>query len=51
VLTGISGKSGHPVSFMRFTKYGFPIMIETIILSSIYLLIRYYPSMLGLGIR
>lgn len=48
VLTGISGKSGYPVSFMRFTKYGFPIMIETLILSSIYLLIRYYPSMLGL---
>ena len=49
VLTGISGKSGYPISFMRFTKYGFPIMIGTLIISSFYLLLRYYPSVFTHG--
>lgn len=47
VLTGISGKSGHHISFWRFSKYGFPIMILTIFISSVYLMIRYYHQYLG----
>jgi len=47
VLAGLSGKSGYSISFMRFTRYGFPIMIESLVISSIYLLLRYYPSQLG----
>lgn len=47
VLTGIAGKSGHHISFLRFTKYGFPIMILTVFISSIYLILRYYHQYLG----
>lgn len=46
VLSGISGKSGYPIHFLRFTKYGMPIMIQTLIISSIYLLLRYYMPLL-----
>lgn len=42
VISGIAGKSGYPVHFLRFTKYGLPIMILTLIISSAYLLLRYY---------
>ena len=41
VLAGISTKGGHPITFNSFFKVGFPIMILSIIVSSIYLLIRF----------
>ncbi len=46
VISGIAGKSGYPIHFLRFTKYGMPIMILTLIISSIYLLLRYYMPLL-----
>jgi Na+/H+ antiporter NhaD/arsenite permease-like protein len=46
VISGIAGKSGYPIHFLRFTKYGMPIMIQTLIISSIYLLLRYYMPLL-----
>lgn len=42
VLSGISGKHGHPISFMKFTKVGFPIMIVSAIIASAYMVIRFY---------
>lgn len=39
VLSGIAKKEGYHMSFMDFTKYGFPIMILTIVLATGYLLI------------
>jgi len=41
VLTGISSKHGYPISFNEFTKVGFPVMIMTIIIATIYMLVRY----------
>lgn len=41
VLSGISGKNGYPITFMQFLKVGFPVMILTIIITSIYLLLRF----------
>ena len=41
VLTSISGKNGHPISFMQFTKYGFPVMIMTVAVAMVYMMVRY----------
>lgn len=41
VLTGISAKNGHPISYMQFLKVGFPMMIISIILCTGYLLLKY----------
>jgi Na+/H+ antiporter NhaD/arsenite permease-like protein len=41
VLTGISAKNGHPVTYIQFLKVGFPIMILTIAISTVYMLVRY----------
>ena len=41
VLSGISEKNGYPVTYMQFLKVGFPMMIMSIVLCSIYMLIRY----------
>ena len=42
VLSGISAKHGHPITFARYTKVGFPMMIMSIVISTIYLLIRFH---------
>lgn len=39
VLSGIAKKEGYDITFMGFTKYGFPIMLVTIAISTVYLLI------------
>jgi len=41
IVAGMSGKEGHPIRFVQFLKYGFPLMILSIILSSIYIYLRY----------
>ena len=41
VLSGISAKHGHPITFMRYLKIGFPMMILSIVISTVYLLIRF----------
>ncbi len=42
VLSGISKKHGHPITFVQYMKIGFPLMILSIIVSTAYLLLRYY---------
>lgn len=42
VVAGIAEKGGRPISFMRFTKYGMPLMIESVVISMIYIWLRYY---------
>ncbi|MNO19028.1 Na(+)/H(+) antiporter NhaD [compost metagenome] len=42
IAAGMSAKEGEPISFVKFLKYGFPLMLLTIVFSSIYLLIRYF---------
>jgi Na+/H+ antiporter NhaD/arsenite permease-like protein len=41
VVAGLSGKEGYPIRFMHFTKYGFPLMILSILISSVYVYVRY----------
>ena len=42
VVTGIAARSGHPISFWQFTKYGLVVTVVTITLSWPYLYLRYY---------
>lgn len=37
VGAGISARAGHPVSFIRFMKYGVPITLQGLVLSSLWL--------------
>lgn len=46
VLCSIAGKNGHPISFMEFTKYGFPVMILTLIVATGYMFVRYGLAMM-----
>lgn len=46
VLTSISGRNGHPISFMDFTKVGFPVMIFTVAIATVYMFVRYGIAML-----
>lgn len=41
VLTGISAKNGHPITYIEFLKIGFPTMILSLIICTVYMLIRY----------
>ncbi len=42
VVAGIAEKGGRPITFMRFTKYGMPLMIESVLISTVYIWLRYY---------
>lgn len=42
VVAGMSEKAGRKITFMQFTKYGMPLMIESVIISTLYIWIRYY---------
>ncbi|MEK7850689.1 MAG: hypothetical protein AAB275_02295, partial [Deltaproteobacteria bacterium] len=42
VVAGMSEKAGKKITFMQFTKYGMPLMIESVIISTLYIWIRYY---------
>lgn len=41
VIASISGKHGHPITFKRYFKVGFPIMLVTIVIAMAYMLVRY----------
>ena len=41
VLAGISGKYGHPITFMDYTKVGFPMMLVFTAISCVYLVLRF----------
>ena len=41
VLSGISGRNGHPITYMQFLKIGFPMMVLSVAICSVYMLIRY----------
>jgi len=42
VTVGIAEKNGHQVTFGQFLRYGIPVMIGSMVLASIYILVRYY---------
>jgi len=41
IVAGLSAKEGQPITFVQFLKYGFPLMILSIIISTIYIYLRY----------
>lgn len=41
VLANVGEKHGHPISFIKYFKIGFPIMILTVSIATIYLLIKF----------
>ena len=41
VLSGISNRHGYPITFKSYLKVGFPFMIISVVISMIYLLVRY----------
>ncbi len=41
VLANVGSKNGYPIGFVDYLKVGFPLMILSVIISTIYLLIRF----------
>ncbi|WP_324825344.1 ArsB/NhaD family transporter [Sinanaerobacter sp. ZZT-01] len=41
VLSGISNKHGYPITFVQYLKIGYPMMILSVVLSTIYLVVRF----------
>ena len=42
IVVGMSEKAGSKISFMKFMAYGMPLMIMTVLISTIYVWLRYY---------
>ncbi|WP_373231174.1 ArsB/NhaD family transporter [Cohnella sp.] len=41
IVAGMSGKEGHPIKFIQFFKYGFPLMLLSVVLATFYVYFRY----------
>ena len=41
VMASISNRNGYPISFIEYTKVGFPIMIVCVAISCAYLVLRF----------
>ncbi|MBW5447312.1 hypothetical protein GE107_14745 [Cohnella sp. CFH 77786] len=41
IVAGLAGKEGHPIRFVEFMKLGFPLMLLSVAMSSIYVYLRY----------
>ena len=44
VLSDISAKNGYTISFARYLKLGFPVMVLTIAIAAVYLVLRFPPA-------
>lgn len=42
VVAGISEKHGFPISFLRFTAYGLPLMVQSMLICTVYIWVRYF---------
>ena len=42
VVCGMAEKMGKPISFKKFMLYGMPLMIESVIICTVYVWLRYY---------
>jgi Na+/H+ antiporter NhaD/arsenite permease-like protein len=42
VVVGMAQKMGKPISFKEFMRYGMPLMIESVLICTVYVWIRYY---------
>ncbi len=41
IVAGMSGKEGYPIKFVTFLKYGFPLMLLSVLIANIYIYARY----------
>lgn len=41
IVAGMSGKEGHPIKFTAYFKYGFPLMLLTVVIAHLYVYFRY----------
>lgn len=41
IVAGMSGKEGYPIKFVPYLKYGFPLMLASVVLASLYVYLRY----------
>ena len=41
VLAGVSAKNGYPITFMQYLRVGFPMMLLSVAISTVYLLLRF----------
>ena len=41
IVSETSAKEGHPIAFMRFLKYGIPIVLISLVISTIYIYLRF----------
>ncbi|WP_028530528.1 SLC13 family permease [Paenibacillus sp. HW567] len=41
IVAGLAEKEGHPITFMKYLKVGFPLMLLSIVISSLYIYLRY----------
>lgn len=41
IAAGMSGREGHPIRFLHFLIYGFPLMLLSIVLANVYIYLRY----------
>ncbi|NOZ25133.1 MAG: hypothetical protein GXO94_03445, partial [Nitrospirae bacterium] len=42
IVVGLAERAGRKISFIRFMAYGMPVMILTVLLSTVYVWLRYY---------
>lgn len=42
IVAGLAGKEGYPISFIKFMLIGFPVMIISVAISTVYLYLRYF---------
>lgn len=42
VVLGVAERAGRKVSFLKFVAYGFPIMLLTLMIATVYIYLRYY---------
>ncbi len=42
MVSGMSERAGHPISFVGFLKYGLPLMILSVAIANVYLYLRYF---------
>ncbi|CQR58354.1 ArsB/NhaD family transporter [Paenibacillus riograndensis] len=41
IVAGLAAKEGYPITFMRYLKVGFPLMLLSMVISSLYIYLRY----------
>ncbi|WP_274648684.1 ArsB/NhaD family transporter [Paenibacillus humicola] len=41
ITAGLAAKEGYPITFLKFLKYAFPLMLLSIAISSLYIYLRY----------